>query len=461
MALKREIKDAYLEGGNSIYVKTHSNAVYIDENETETLTQRLDNVKSSIAEHTTQLNDNASYNLDLKDFNVYEDGVTDNTTAFANAIASAKTSGKIIKLKPITYVLSNLTIDGVHIDLNGATLKVSNNIVVKNGGIIHNGIIDGGGINSIEGKNSATFLTIRNFSTYAINLENGAYENIIDFIRLENKTKSSDTVGILINCSDNQIGHVYGHGCYTGIKVISGSDNYLNNIHLWLDSFNLYNGSTFINIKNGGSGNFFDNCCSDTYNNVLSFESTRLFASINNLFIIHNTILFPNVSINFTNVNNDFLKGDCTVKGTNWTKNNILCVCDYYSSIKFSFIDYYPPLTLWKTPLDEKLNGVGNCSNSSLIKINGDKIICNVTIFFSTEQDLNSSPFTLDISNMFNIKGFYVEGYGTCVGEGFQPTLVFFTLSNGIITVNKIPSVSAKILSLNLNFVGELNNYIN
>ena len=54
MTLKREIKDAYIENGNSIYVKTHSNAVYVDENETETLTQRLDNIKSSITEHTSQ-----------------------------------------------------------------------------------------------------------------------------------------------------------------------------------------------------------------------------------------------------------------------------------------------------------------------------------------------------------------------------------------------------------------------
>ena len=48
MALKREIKDAYLEGGNSIYVKTHSNAIYVDDNETETLTQRLDKVNSQL-----------------------------------------------------------------------------------------------------------------------------------------------------------------------------------------------------------------------------------------------------------------------------------------------------------------------------------------------------------------------------------------------------------------------------
>ena len=66
MALKREIKDAYIEGGNSIYVKTHSNAVYVDENETETLTQRLNNVKSKIDNNTSQLNDKAKrieYNL--------------------------------------------------------------------------------------------------------------------------------------------------------------------------------------------------------------------------------------------------------------------------------------------------------------------------------------------------------------------------------------------------------------
>ena len=55
MTLKREIKDAYIENGSSVYIKTHGDAVYVDENETETLTQRLDNVKDSITEHSSQL----------------------------------------------------------------------------------------------------------------------------------------------------------------------------------------------------------------------------------------------------------------------------------------------------------------------------------------------------------------------------------------------------------------------
>ena len=64
MTLKREIKDAYIEKGAPIYVKTHSNAVYVDDNETETLTKRLDNVKSSLdankIEYTNKIN-----NLDI------------------------------------------------------------------------------------------------------------------------------------------------------------------------------------------------------------------------------------------------------------------------------------------------------------------------------------------------------------------------------------------------------------
>ena len=68
MTLKREIKDAYIEGGNSIYVKTHSNAIYVDENETETLTQRLDNLNGKIDNNnTTQLNNIANINTKVKD----------------------------------------------------------------------------------------------------------------------------------------------------------------------------------------------------------------------------------------------------------------------------------------------------------------------------------------------------------------------------------------------------------
>ena len=85
MTLKREIKDAHIEGGNSIYVKTHCDAVYVDDNETETLTQRLDNVKESITKHTTQLDNIETLNIKLID---YKHLVVDNdwTTALQTAL---------------------------------------------------------------------------------------------------------------------------------------------------------------------------------------------------------------------------------------------------------------------------------------------------------------------------------------------------------------------------------------
>ena len=70
MTLKREIKDAYIEGGASIYVKTHGDAVYVDENETETLTDRLDNIKGKIDNNTSQLNA-----ITNEKANIYNDGL--------------------------------------------------------------------------------------------------------------------------------------------------------------------------------------------------------------------------------------------------------------------------------------------------------------------------------------------------------------------------------------------------
>ena len=99
MTLKREIKDAYLEGGNSIYVKTHSNAVYVDENETETLTKRLDNVKDSITKHTSQL-DNIENNIDN-----YKEYVVDDD--WQPAIQRALSEKGRVTLNDREYIIKN------------------------------------------------------------------------------------------------------------------------------------------------------------------------------------------------------------------------------------------------------------------------------------------------------------------------------------------------------------------
>ena len=93
MTLKREVKDAYIEGGDSIYIKTHSNAIYVDDNETETLTQRLDNVKNSITEHTSQLDNIESENIKINGINKLFTKLNQNIHATIVCLGDSTTQG--------------------------------------------------------------------------------------------------------------------------------------------------------------------------------------------------------------------------------------------------------------------------------------------------------------------------------------------------------------------------------
>ena len=72
MTLKKKKKNAYIENGHPVYIKTHSGAVYVDENETETLTEKLDNVTTQLNDLTQDIiniNDTATYAKDLNSIN--------------------------------------------------------------------------------------------------------------------------------------------------------------------------------------------------------------------------------------------------------------------------------------------------------------------------------------------------------------------------------------------------------
>ena len=216
MTLKREIKDAYIENGDSIYVKTHSNAVYVDENETETLTKRLDNVKSSIAKHASQLND---ITINIKQFGATGDGTTDDAESFIKAIDYCKNNNVFNLYIPSgTYIISKsividfpLNIYGVWSGnkISGTILKYVNtkdepmlSINDFKGGSLHDMTLLGSGVHdciktkNVGWDNSFYNLRISDFQGSGMNLnqDDGYFNNI--FITDCGSSRTTETSNI-------------------------------------------------------------------------------------------------------------------------------------------------------------------------------------------------------------------------------------------------------------------------
>ena len=129
MTLKREIKDAYIENGDSIYIKTHGDAVYIDENETETLTQRLDNVKNSIAKHTSQLNENTQKINAIEKNGVTTEVVEKTTKDYLDKkIADGTLDDLVIKEDSITWDKFNIYLK-TNINKMAINTKIEGNLI--------------------------------------------------------------------------------------------------------------------------------------------------------------------------------------------------------------------------------------------------------------------------------------------------------------------------------------------
>ena len=223
MTLKREIKDAYLEGGNSIYVKTHSNAVYVNENETETLTKRLDNVKSSIAEHTSQLND-ITYYVTLEQFGAIGDGVTDDTDAFVEALATKKN----IVLQEKTYLIDFNSYDFTGITITGtkSSVLLQNNANIELGKIGQKTTLKGFSIETVNNTKETAILVFGGETHLSYK-----FHNISDL----NFTCDRFTTPIFFNLHKGSIGGIIKNinisTCFNGISIESYNND---DGHGWL-----------------------------------------------------------------------------------------------------------------------------------------------------------------------------------------------------------------------------------
>ena len=201
MTLKREIKDAYIEKGASIYVKTHSNAVYVNDNETETLTQRLDNVKKSITKHTTQLNDMMKNNIKWVNANICgadNTGATDCTDIIQNLLDN----NTIVYLPSGLYLVSGIKLNSYNVIIGDG----KNTVLTKNNYTSDNTPI-------IGFKQNSYLSEVRNLKITGHSMND---TNIYDGIFIPDATDTTTVYDVTHIISNVRIENVSGNGIYIG-----------------------------------------------------------------------------------------------------------------------------------------------------------------------------------------------------------------------------------------------------
>lgn len=414
------------------------------------IVEALDSPENSIADVKKDIND-INEQLDTKVnkneiyLNDYNNSDIDN---IKSALELANLNGKNIIFDTRTYnVDENIILNGVNCDFRNGIINLNgNSLILENDSSLINCNIVNGGVILRNGKNRIDNITIKNF-TIALNLDVGNYESFINNIRLENEENNANSIGILVNCSDTTVSKVYGYGATTGIKIASGGDNYFKDVHLWLKKSNYYDGSKFIHVVNG-TGNHFIDCCSDTYNNVFYFDADYLYAKVTDMYIIHNTILYPNKTINLVNKNYNFLNGNCTINSNNFSTSNItLNIKD--SALKISYLNGNGYNTVFNKDKIKEYFTTANVDSKSIIKDDGKNLICNLSLFFSSQYDL-TTPIRIELPIFKHSYRFF----GYCLGVGAENSIAMAqcTLENGILTISKLNGVAPQLWSLNINF---------
>ena len=409
-------------------------------NEINTQLETKANINEINEQLETKVNKNEIY---LNDFNNSD---IDN---IKSALELANLNGKNIIFDTRTYIVDeDIILNNVNCDFrNGAINLNGNSLILENDSSLINCNIVNGGVILRNGKNRIDNITIKKF-TVALKLDVGNYESFINNIRIENEENSTNTIGILVNCSDTTLNKVYGYGANTGIKIVSGGDNYFKDVHLWLKKSNYYNDSKFIHVVDG-TGNHFIDCCSDTYNNVFYFDVDYLYTKVTNMYIIHNTNLYPNKTINLVNKNYNFLSGNCSINSNNFSTSNItLNIKD--SSLKISYLNGNGSNTVFNANEIKKYFTIANVDNKSIIKENGKNLICNISLFFSSQYDL-ATPITIELPIFKRSYSFF----GYCLGVGTSNSIAMAqcTLENGILTISKLGGAAPQLWSLNINFI--------
>lgn len=308
-------------------IKAEENSAKIEENKNEINKKvNVETFQNTIDEFNTQI-DTISTFVTPEMYNCKGDGITDDTINLQKCIDDSISNNlKIISKSNKIYKISDkLTINGtIHIDLQGATIKATNNESIlcfdnktsfnSMSGIIENIILDCNDMSlcAIDIKNDRrknfNNIKIINCADIGIAIYDGNV-NKFRYIYLEASKTKLNCVGIYNKSSDMVFDHIDMIGFYVSIKH-EGGNCFYSECHGFIRDMAHYKGSVFYRQKSVASV-ILDKCYPDTQQFAYSIElNARL--TINNNYHFTNPLYLTQeiidkdgvpIVFNFTNTN--------------------------------------------------------------------------------------------------------------------------------------------------------------
>lgn len=375
-------------------------------------------------------------------FGASGDGIADDTSAWKQCISDAKTNNLIISTKNKKYIISeDLIFDKVNAFSLGTLICKNCKIIVQNASIVKYFTLVNGPLVMDAYYSEVSNFTIKNYDGVCISFQSinelpdasVGFGGLHDFLIDNYELHSINAVGI--NCNQNDL-KIWNGGlvnCNTGI-IWNGGNILLKDIHMWVNSYVDFETTVAFDIR---QTNFrIINCTIDTYKQILKLSSGYLNGIIEGTTVIHNTVLFKNVNIQFINQKHCTILGNITFKMSNWEKNNIALTLYDNAKCNIQFIDGMPSDKFMLNQSDLTSTQGGTITSEYGVSVDSKQIWIDINIVYPGAGLPNANTDIINLGDLIEAyrakySGFLPAMYRSSASSEFTPGLAKVYVQDG------------------------------
>lgn len=388
-----------------------------------------------------------------EDYGAVGDGETDDTAAFAAALAVAARTGRIlISYKDKTYLITNnITFArGVTVDLGGRLLgSGAVTATIEELADVRHVIFDK--INVVCNGYHTTFAdnTIRNVSGTGLSIEyltggqgeenTGRYaiENVlVDNWSIENR--NNEAVGIAISCPDTNITNCEVINCRTAYRIAARSCK-LTGCTAWINAYmsDVFDDTVCYDVRT--TGPVLIGCTCDSYALAIKMPGTYYGLCLEGFRVINNNQIFRNRTFTFINYYGIYI-GDVLIDLVGFAANGNQYNLGSAGHLEIRQLDGDFSDCRWNIPKgDFSLSGVdAGGVNEAQIRRNPAGYIVNMAIWSNVPHgnDITINHSGLPVIDQAGMDGYYIVPAVYSDGTNKMSGNATVTIADGVFTIH-------------------------